>query len=219
MAAIVAACSIGSANASLVTNGDISANANLFVTFPGYRGVGSNPAAISGWIFNGAGSVGVNGISTGSGTPIVPFGPSAQQSNPNRNWAFLQSHDAALFQVLNVTVGVQYTVSFEAAGRFGDANPRLSVYVYNGTLGVNHTGVLPGGIFSKSYSQTNFEADSLNFTSTLNTVTLVFQNSSGAGDNTVNFTNVSAVPEPSSIGLVAAGLIGLGFVRRRGTSR
>jgi hypothetical protein len=231
MAAAVALSVVGSASASLITNGDFSANAIAFTGWPGYInwnaadngsgqsfGTGINPT-ISGWTHNGSGGTGVNGTDTLSDfpgpslSPIVAFGPSAQQANPDRNWAFLQGSGAAISQSINVTPGVEYTLSFEAAGRSG--NPaNAGVYVYNGTLGVDAAGLAAGtGFFDKSYSAVNFVSDSITFTSNLPTATIVFQNS-GGGDS-VNFTNIVAVPEPSTLAGLAIGVIALGLASRR----
>jgi hypothetical protein len=216
----------GSASANLIVNGDFSATASAFTGWPGYinwdaasanLGTGTNPTSISGWIHNGTGNTGVNGKDTLSDypgpslSPIVAFGPSVQQASPDRNWAFLQSGGAAIFQVINVTPGVEYTVSFDAAGRFG--SPALgAAYAYNGTLGVDAAGVA-GGFFDKSYSVVNFVPDSYTFTTTLPTATIVFQNA-GGGDS-VNFTNITVVPEPSTLAGLAIGAVVLGLVRRR----
>ena len=227
MAAAVALSMAGSASANLITNGDFSANASSFTGWPGYInwdaasfnfGTGINPT-ISGWTHNGTGGTGVNGKDTLSDfpgpslSPIVAFGPSEQQSTPDRNWAFLQGAGAAIFQSINVTPGVEYTVSFEAAGRAG--NPANGgVYVYNGTLGVDAAGLAAGpGFFDKSYSAVNFVSDSITFSSNLPTATIVFQNS-GGGDS-VNFTNITVVPEPSTLAGLAIGVVALGLASRR----
>jgi len=209
--------SIGSASANLITNGDFSANASAFTGWPGYASWTSifdgqaNPA-ISGWSTNGSFGMGLNGILTSStfGTPgpIVAFGPSVQQATPDRNWAFIQGAGGAILQVINVTPGVEYTVSFEAAGRAGD--PALgSAYAYDGSL----VSVLPGGKYSQTYSDVNFVPDSFKFTPTLSTATVVFQNA-GGGDS-VNFTNITVVPEPSTLAGLAIGVVALGLASRR----
>jgi hypothetical protein len=146
-------------------------------------------------------------------SPIVAFGPSAQQASPDRNWAFLQGAGTAILQTINVTPGVEYTVSFEAAGR-GGSPAAGGAYAYNGTLGVDADGVAAGtGFFVKSYSDVNFVPDSFTFTTTLSTATIVFQNS-GGGD-AVNFTNISVVPEPSTFAMLLCGLGAMTALRRR----
>jgi hypothetical protein len=222
MAVAIVLSTIGTASANLITNGDFSANASSFTGWPGYInwdaasfgfGTGINPT-ISGWTHNGSGGTGVNGKDTLSNfpgpsvSPIVAFGPSVQQATPDRNWAFLQGAGAAIFQVINVTPGVEYTVSFEAAGRAGD--PALgSAYAYDGNL----VSALPGGKYSQSYSDVNFVPDSYTFTPTLSTATVVFQNA-GGGDS-VNFSNITVVPEPSTLAGLAMGVVGIGIARSR----
>ena len=229
MAVAIVLSTIGTASANLIVNGDFSANASAFAGWPGYAswtsifgGAETNPA-ISGWSTNGSFGIGLNGKDTFSTFPtpgpIVPFGPTDQQTTPTVNWAFIQGAGGAILQVINVTPGVEYTASFLAAGRpgqDGDGNPLAaqgSAYVYDGTLGVNNLGVLPGGIFNKAYGVTTFEPDSFTFTPTLSTATVVFQNA-GGGD-AVNFTNITVVPEPSTLAGLAMGVVGIGIARSR----
>jgi len=211
---------IGSADANLVVNGNFSTDANLFVGWPGYAnytatttGTGTNPASVPGWIMNTGLGPGVNGKDTVSGWldqpgPITVFGPSSQQVTPDRNWAFIQSEANAIYQFINVTPGVLHTVSFEAAGRAGNpANGQ--VYVYDGAL----TGAVYGFVNAKSYGDSVFVPDSFTFTPTAPTVTLVLQNA-GGGDS-INFSNVVMVPEPSTLAGLAIGVVGLGLAARR----
>ena len=217
MAAAVALSVVGTASATLITNGDFSANASSFTGWPGYASWTStfdgqaNPA-ISGWNMNVGFGAGVNGILTSStfGTPgpIVAFGPSAQVADPDRNWAFLQGNGVAILQVVNVTPGIEYTVSFEAAGRAGNS-AQGSAYAYDGNL----VSLLPGGKFNQTYSDVNFVPDSYTFTPTLSTATIVFQNA-GGGD-AVNFSNITVVPEPSTLAGLAIGVVALGLASRR----
>jgi hypothetical protein len=219
MAVAIVLSSIGTSSANLITNGDFSANASAFTGWPGYAswtsifgGLETNPA-ISGWNMNVEFGAGVNGKDTFSTFPapgpIVAFGPSVQQATPDRNWAFLQGDGVAILQVINVTPGVEYTVSFEAAGRAGLA-AKGSAYAYDGNL----ASLLPGGKFNQTYSDVNFVPDSYTFTPTLSTATVVFQNAGGGGD-AVNFTNVAVVPEPSTLAGLAMGVVGIGIARSR----
>jgi hypothetical protein len=59
----------------------------------------------------------------------------------------------------------------------------------------------------------NFVPDSFKFTPTLSTATIVFQNA-GGGDS-VNFTNITVVPEPSTLAGLAIGVVALGLASRR----
>ena len=222
MAVAIVLSTIGTASANLITNGDFSANASAFAGWPGYAswtstfGGGETNPAISGWSTNGVFGIGLNGKDTFSTFPtpgpIVPFGPTDQLTTPTVNWAFIQGSGGAILQVINVTPNVEYTASFLAAGRPG--NPGLgSAYAYDGTIGVNSPGLLPGGIYNKGYGTTTFEPDSFTFTPTLSTATVVFQNA-GGGD-AVNFTNITVVPEPSTLAGLAMGVVGIGIARSR----
>lgn len=59
--------------ANIIVNGDFSSNASSFISFPGYRGSGSNPQ-IANWSFTAisGGNAGINGPSTGVGEPFAP---------------------------------------------------------------------------------------------------------------------------------------------------
>jgi hypothetical protein len=46
---------------NLVQNGDFTANAAAFLTYPGYVGQAGNPTNITGWTHIDGGNVGVNG--------------------------------------------------------------------------------------------------------------------------------------------------------------
>jgi hypothetical protein len=59
----------------------------------------------------------------------------------------------------------------------------------------------------------NFVPDSFTFTTTKPTATIVFQNA-GSGD-AVNFTNITVVPEPSTLAGLAMGVVGIGIARSR----
>jgi len=218
IAAVVAVSSIGSASASVIVNGDFSANASSFVAWPGYVGIDGNPA-ITGWSSNvafGSYGPGLNGINAlgnypSPNSPIVAFGPSAQQTSPDCNWAFLQGAGTALYQYITVTPGVTYTANFKAAGRSGLASPGSCYVVESGQPG---GGVIGGNATGTLYSDVNFVTGSFTFTPVAQTsVQFVIQNS-GGGD-AVNFTNISVIPEPSTYAMLLGGLGAMTALRRR----
>jgi hypothetical protein len=215
MALAIVLSTIGSASANLISNGNFSANANAFTGSPGYVGETGNPTGIAGWNWNFSGRFGLNGIGTGTSGPITTFGPTSQQTTPDRNWVFLETINggdgAAVFQVFNVTPNVQYTVSFEAASKAGQ-NTTGTVAAYDGSFGelLNSN--------SQVYGSTAFQPNSFTFTPTQSQTTIVLQGQSPSASQAVNFTNVSVVPvpEPGALALAGIGIaaVAYGFRRR-----
>jgi hypothetical protein len=70
-----------------------------------------------------------------------------------------------------------------------------------------------------SSNQVASSTDPANVTTGMFSLTEVFTITAIAGGGTANDTiDLQAVPEPGTLALLGAGLIGLGFIRRRGTS-
>ncbi len=195
--------------AQMIVNGSFLANAAGYITFPGYNG-GTNPASISSWTgFPDEGGKGLNGSATTAGTPFAPT------NSGGNTYAFVQGGGGAIYQPIALAANTAYTLSIDIAGRAGDAAPLFSVefadsatpfapFWVNGGLGAT----LPG-------NQAAFTNYTFTFTTpaVLGPATLIeLWNRSPAGDNTVDFANVSVVPEPSSLALLAG--LGLALGRR-----
>ena len=202
------ALSAGSINAAnVVTNGDFSVDATLFSTFPGYRG-GSNPSDIPSWTFTGSGgNSGVNGTLAGMHNPFGPTDKSAADT-----WGFLQGAGSAqMQQVIALLPNTTYDISFLAANRSN--NPNASGQV---TISDDSTTYYDSG--SNSYDNAAFQTVTTQFStggSFDGDVVITLSNTSPAGDNTVNYSNivVDAVPEPSTTALLSLG--GLALILRR----
>ena len=161
---------------NLVTNGDFSANAASFVSFPGYFG-GDNPSGATGWAVGGGG--GINGtLAPGSGSPFAP-------ATNVPSFLFLQG-DVAASQAISTVGGTDYLFSFDAAARNGNV-AGVSVFADNtqaASLNLDGTGTNYGWLPTNAFQRYAF-----GFTAT-GAQTIQF-NSSGTGDHTTDITNVS----------------------------
>lgn len=115
-------------------------------------------------------------------------------------------------QTLTLTINTTYDISFLAAGR--DANGDTKGRV---VLADNSTPYYDSGI--TTWDTAAFQSLSSQFASGASfdgPVVLPLSNTSPAGDNTVNYSNivVDAVPEPSTTALLGLGGIAL-LLRRR----
>ena len=218
---------------NLVANGDFSANAASFTTFPGTVG-GGNPATITDWAsVNGTAgaptnATGVN-FAAGSGSG-APFGPQSGFA-----FAFLQGAGTSISQAVSgLTVGQAYSVSYLAASRY-DPNTvtpitqadldaqALTATITNGSqtdgsLMSTDSNTAAGTVMTPNF----FQLQLFGFTASAGTETLTFTNSSPSTyDTTVDVSGVvidpinSAVPEPATLGLLALGGLGLLLLKRR----
>ena len=201
---------------NLVANGDFTANAADFQTFPGYAGATGNAASIADWTTiigdgNYTNNVGINLLSSGG-----PGSPAAFQPQ-NFVFAFLQGAGTGLFQQLNgLTVGQAYSVSYLAGARYDPSNTvtsadlaaqALTASVTNGSqvdgsLTSTSTNTVPGTIMVTNF----FEGQLFGFTASATSETLTLTNSSpttfdsavGISGVVVDPINTAAVPEPAS---------------------
>jgi hypothetical protein len=201
---------------NLVLNGDFTANASSFTTFPGNLSLGSNPASITDWYqIVGGGPVGVNGAGVGfSG----PFGPTA---DGGLTYAFIQSGVNGLAQNLTgLMFGSAYTLSFDVASRA--SNPSVSFRVQIGDAAVTYVSTQVSGSDVLIGNPDAFTHYSYSFTtpSTFTGGPSIQLYNLTAGDNTIDFANVSVVvaPEPTTAALVGLGILLAGagrWTRRR----
>ena len=201
------------AQANMITNGDFSANAAAYTTFPGYSS-SPNPADPTGW----TGVNGVNGPDTGfypTTSNNLPFSP-APNGTINGNlpdFVFMQSPSAYLSQTVPTTAGQAYTLTYYGAARAGETSDVLEVILTNATDNAQITSQTPAII------DTGWTPFTLTFTAPSASTAVEFLNNNGsnAAGGTVDVTNVAmaAVPEPATLGLFAIGGIGLLLAARR----
>ena len=193
---------------NLIVNGDFESSSVAFhdakyAYLPGWNTPG---LAAAGWTFAAA-----------TGTGII-----------NRSWdgiaqssavAFLQDHPlfasaAPMMSQQFVSNGSDYLVSFDVGQRIGFDLQDVVVKL-DGVTVATGLGAPRGGV-----THYNFNVGGI----TGSNHTLMFTSAFNAGDATAYVDNVSvvatafptaAVPEPASLGLVGAGLMGMGAVRRR----
>ena len=224
--------SLGKTNASaqtttnLIQNGDFSANAAGFVTFPGYLGSGSNPTTIPDFVSSSSngGNVGLNGTGTdGAGSAFAPDGYGNPAFPSPSVFLFIQEAGTAT-QSINLIAGDMYTISFLAAPRARN-NGTASVTLSNGSNTIYTTAVPDTSVGGTVFTQitANFTAP----TTLTGSSTLMLDNLGGEAsspDFTEDFANLSlidnsppaaAMPEPSTYALLGVGALALCLVGRR----
>jgi hypothetical protein len=177
-----------------VVNGNFTANAAQFTTWPGYVGSGANPANITGWteVVDLSGGIGVNG----AGTVTSVFGPA---NSGGLTFAFIQSADTkGLAQNLpGLAPNTSYTLAFQAAGRSqpGESNDTFRVQLGESAIVFTDTGALAA-------NNSAFQSYGLSFTTPAafyGTPSITLYNLSPGGDHTVDFANVSVQAMPAAL--------------------
>lgn len=227
VAAAIVIVGASSATANVIVNGDFEANAAGYTTFPGYDSTATpssqpNPAGPTGWTIQ-SGNHGVNGLDTAA----TVFGPTVQAGV--RDYMFLQNVGGFYSfegQPLTLLPNQSYRLDFDAAGRDGNAPGYLGFVVNDGTGNIFDIRTSSGGSGDILVSNAAFVHYTYSFTTTAGAGpggSLIFTNEGlnhGGGDHTVVIGNVvlNGIPEPSTVMLMALGLVGIMYqVRRRQT--
>jgi len=117
--------------ANIVANGDFSANASSFTSWPGYLGGGANPP-IQAWGFtdrsDGIALAGINGPTTGVGTPFAPT-----STVGINNFAFIQNGAMLLQGLPTLQPNQQYRISVAAANRANQPNASGRIQIGDAT--------------------------------------------------------------------------------------
>ncbi|MDA8375994.1 MAG: DUF642 domain-containing protein [Planctomycetia bacterium] len=218
---------VGNARANLILNGDFSANASSYTTWPGYSSATGNPANPTDWtatdtLGNTTGGLsGINGTDTGfysnppSGQSPEPFAPIS--TDGITDFLFLQGGAVTggglpiVSQTVATTAGQAYTLNYAGAARSGETADVLAVMVTDAT---NSNQI---AVQTPAISDTAFSNFTLNFTAPSASTTIAFSNETPNGGGSVDVTDVSLnpVPEPATLELVTMGGLGLLLLKRR----
>ncbi len=216
----LAMLSAANAQANMILNGDFSANASSYTTFPGYStsGYQTSPYGPTDWTISGI-TVGVNGPDTGFyASQGEPFAPSS--TTGVRDFAYIQNQNFYIYQAVATTAGQTYTLNYAGAARAGDAaagmNDVLDVAIANAYTQAVITSQTP------AITDTGFNSFTLNFTATSASTAITFANTTNSSNGpTVDVSNVSLnpVPEPATLGLVTLGGMALLLIGRKRATR
>ena len=211
----IAMFAVGNARANLILNGDFSANASSYTTYPGYS-VSPNPSNPTDWTIGGIISSLDNAGINGTGPGFEPFAPS---SSDMADMAFLQGQGTNISQIIATTAGQEYMLSYDAAARQGETSDVMNAIVMNEADSTQIAVQIP------AISDAQFTQFSLNFVAPSASTTVEFlnqtANSATAGGYSVDVSGVSliAVPEPTTLVLVAIGGAGLLLMCRKRAAR
>jgi hypothetical protein len=216
-AAVLASFTASPLRANLITNGSFEAVLVPVGSFTDYL---NGSTGITGWTVVGGADVGIINGTFSQECCTFP----AEDGN---QWADLTGTNAnsteGLEQTIATTSGDQYTITFwigniyDPGGIFGTTS---TVKVLTG--GVSGTSL---GTFTNSSTTLGtliWQQFSTTFTATGSTTAIDFINEDPSTDNSDGLDNVSVnltgtgVPEPGTLWLAGAALVGLGFLRRKG---
>lgn len=203
LAALAAISLAGSAGAAIVVAGGNGNFESTIVTDMTYYGDGNGIydggfASVEGWTFSG----GSNNTFRWLFNNLSPYGPvvgtyALNLTQPSPDYA-----NVATTTVTGLTVGQNYTLSFDTAVRSGVSSASITVKVDGATIDTIDQTVGETYV-TKSYS----------FTAADSSATLAFEYGNTVNTNGFMLDNVNVVPEPSAALLGGLGLLAL--LRRR----
>lgn len=184
-----------SARADLVADGDFSSGTIGTSTIPGWTATGNVD------VFSSASACCHSG-DTGTGNFVLFGGGDG-------------ANDGQISQTLTTVAGTEYQLDFlYGATSSPDGLGTQSIAVTVGSLNTTVVSALGQRDFSLVLAPLTFD-----FLASGPTTTLTFTNASGALTNSIDgmldSVSVTAVPEPTSLLMLAAGLGGLGLTRKR----